>query len=125
VLAAGQERVERGLLEGGADARPDLRPVVHDIEAGDPGRSRGRRQERRQHVHGRGLAGAVRAEEAVDLARRHHEVDPVHRAWPLLELAHELVGLDRRLGHALAIVGAVPPSVSMRPASVSSLIQSS
>ena len=68
VLAAGQERVERGLLQRRADVHPHLRALLDDVEAGDARAARGRRQQRRQHVHGRRLAGAVRAEEAVDLA---------------------------------------------------------
>ena len=36
-------------------------PLLHDVEASDPRRARGRRQERREHQHGRRLAGAVRA----------------------------------------------------------------
>ena len=56
-------------------------------------RAGGRRQERGQHVHGRRLAGAVRAEEAVDLAGRDGEVDPVDRAH-VLELADEPLDLD-------------------------------
>ena len=49
-------------------ARAHLRPLLDDVEAGDARRAGGRRQQRRQHVHRRRLAGAVRAEEAVDLA---------------------------------------------------------
>ena len=44
------------------------------------------REQRRQHVHGRRLPGAVRAEEAVDLAGRDREVDPVDGPRALLEL---------------------------------------
>ena len=42
------------------------------------------------------LPGAVGAEEAVDLARLDPQVDPVHRARPFLELAHEADGFDAR-----------------------------
>ena len=46
-----------------------LRALLRDVEPGH-GRAAARgREERRQHVDGRRLAGAVRAEEAVDLAR--------------------------------------------------------
>ena len=55
-------------------------------------RARGRRQQRGQHQHRGRLAGAVGAEEAVDLARRDLEVDAVDRARPVLELAHEPFG---------------------------------
>ena len=36
-------------------------------------------QQRRQDAHGGGLAGAVRAEQAVDRTARHLEVDAVER----------------------------------------------
>ena len=72
----------------------DLRPVLDDVVAADERRARGRRQERRQDVDGRRLAGPVRAEEAVDLAGRDGEVDPVDRARALLVLADEPSDLD-------------------------------
>ena len=80
VLAAGEQVVECGLLERGADRRADLRPLLHDVEAGDARGARRGGQERRQHVHRRRLPGAVRAEEAVDLAGLDAQVDPVDRA---------------------------------------------
>ena len=61
-------------------ARAHLRALLDDVVAGDARRAGGRRQQRRQHVHGRRLAGAVRAEEAVDLAGRDGQVDPVDGA---------------------------------------------
>ena len=60
VLAAGQERVERRLLQRRADVHPHLRPLLDDVEAGHARAAGGRRQQRRQHVHGRRLARAVR-----------------------------------------------------------------
>ncbi len=69
VLAAGQDRVERGLLQRGADRRAHLRALAHDVEAADRGAPARRRQQRREHQHGGRLARAVGAEEAVDLAR--------------------------------------------------------
>ena len=101
VLAAGQERVEGSLLECRADPRPHLRPFVDNVETGHAGGARGRREQRREHVHSRRLAGAVGAEEAVDLARGDREVDGVDRARALFELADELLGLDRGLVHGL------------------------
>jgi hypothetical protein len=77
VLAARQERVERGLLERCADCPAHLRALAYDVVAGD-GRPAGRRrQQGHEHVHRRRLAGAVRAEEAVDLARLDPQVDTV------------------------------------------------
>ena len=95
MVAARQHRIERRLLERGADHRAHLRPLPDDVVAAHPSRSGGRRQERRQHQHGRRLAGPVRPEEAVDLARLDAEVDRVHRPRPLLELAHERFDDDR------------------------------
>ena len=69
MLASGQKRIERGLLQCRADRLPHLRSFRHDVVTRDRGGARRRRQQRREHVDGRGLAGAVRAEEAVDLTR--------------------------------------------------------
>ena len=100
VLAAGEQRVERGLLQRGADHLAHLRPLRRHVEAADARRAGGRRQQRRQHQHGGRLAGAVRAEEAVDLAVVDGELDPVDRPRPLLELPDEPLDLDCALGHA-------------------------
>jgi hypothetical protein len=99
VLTTREQRIESRLLEGGADARPYLGAFADDVIAGNARRSRGRREQRRQHVDGRGLPGAVRAEEAEDLAGGDGQVDRVDRARPLLELADQLLCLDRGLAH--------------------------
>jgi hypothetical protein len=109
VLAPGQERVERRLLERRPDRRAHLRPLLHDVEAGDARAPRRRREQRRQHVHGGRLAGAVRAEEAVDLAGRDRQVDPVDRADPALELANQPFRLDPVV-HALNLPAAAEPT---------------
>ena len=86
MLAAGQQRVERRLLQRGADRLRDLAgPACTTSKPPTRARAGGRRQERRQHQHRRRLAGAVRAEEAVDLAGLDGEVDPVDRARALRE----------------------------------------
>ena len=95
MLAAGEDRVERGLLQRGADRRAHLRALAHDVVAADRRAAARRRQQRRQHQHGRRLAGAVGPEEAVDLARRDGEVDPVDGARSLAELADQVLDLDR------------------------------
>ena len=94
MIAAGQHRVERGLLERGADHAAHLRALRDDVVAAHAGLAGGRRQQRRQHQDGGRLAGAVRPEEAVDLAGLDVEVDPVDRARPLLELPDETLDLD-------------------------------
>ena len=102
MVAPGQHRVERRLLERRADHDAHLRPLLDDVVAADARRPGRRRQQRRQHQHGRRLAGAVRPEEAVDLARLDAQVDPVHRTRPFLELADETLDLD-------AVRSAPPP----------------
>jgi hypothetical protein len=94
VLARRQERVERRLLEGDADRIADGGALLDDVVAGDPRRAGGRREEGGQHVDGGRLAGAVRAEEAVDLTGSDREIDPVDGARALLELANQALDLD-------------------------------
>ena len=88
VLAPGQKWVEGGLLERRADGGADRRALLDHVVAGHARRARCGRQQRGEHMHGRRLAGAVGAEEAVDLARLHAQVDAVHRTRALLELAY-------------------------------------
>jgi hypothetical protein len=95
VLATGEQRVEGGLLERRPDRPPDLRAVVDDVEAADPRRPRRRRQQRGQHVDGRGLPGAVRAEEAVDLTPADRQVDSGDGGH-VLEATDEPFDLDSR-----------------------------
>jgi hypothetical protein len=95
-LAAGHQRVDRRLLQGDADRAPHGVGVGDDVVAGDARRPGRGPQQRREDPHGGRLARAVRPEEAVDLARRDLEVEPVDGADAALELAHELADLDRR-----------------------------
>ena len=115
MVAAGQERVERRLLERDADQRAHLRPVLDDVVA--------RRREPCPTVGGSSvvrtwtvvdLPGAVRPEEAVDLAGGDGEVDPVDRAWALPVLADETLDLDpvRRLHRSTLPTGRRPPRAS-------------
>ena len=106
VLAAREQGVERGLLQRGADGCAHLRAFADDVVARDAGGSFRRREQRDEHVHGGGLAGAVRAEEAVDLAGGDVEVDPVDRARAFLEDADEPARLDSvTVGHPLYASG--------------------
>ena len=97
MLASGEQQVERGLLQRGPDRRTDLRPFVDHVEPGDAGGAGRRREERREHVHSRRLPRAVRPEEAVDLAGRDVEVDPVDSAGALLVLPYEALDLNAML----------------------------
>jgi len=97
VLAAGQQRVERRLLQRRADRGAHMRTLLDDVEAGHARRPFGRRQQRRQHQHRGRLAGAVGTEEAVDLAGLDFQVDPVNRPRPVLELADQSLDFDALL----------------------------
>ena len=99
MLASGEQRIERRLLQRRADHLPDSGPFPHDVETADTCRACGRGQQRREHVHGRRLASAVRAEEAIDLTRVDRQVDPVNGTRALLELPYQVIGLDRVLAH--------------------------
>ena len=69
VLAAGEDRIERRLLERSSDDCSHLSALAGDVIAADGGVPTGGREQRRQHQDGGRLAGTVRAEEAVDLPR--------------------------------------------------------
>ena len=94
-LAAGHQRVERRFLQGDADRGAHLARFGDDVVAGDAGPAAGRQQQRRQHPHRGRLAGAVGAEEAVDLALVDREVDPLHGEH-LAERALQPLDDDRR-----------------------------
>jgi hypothetical protein len=108
VLPGGQVRVQGRLLERGADRVAHRGAVLDDVVTGDPGRTRGGREEGGEHVHGGRLTGAVGSEEAVDLARAHFEVDSVDGADVALEHADQPVDLDS-VGLRLASVPAWHP----------------
>ena len=90
VLAAGEGAVDRGELAGQTDQRAYARGVAQHVAAEHPGGAGVRPKQRRKHAHERGLARAVRAQEALDGARPDREVDAVERAR-----------LAERDGHAL------------------------
>src|SRR5215218_732315 len=94
VVAACEERVEGGLLQRRPYRGTHLRPLLHDVVAGDARGAAGGRQERREHQYRRGLAGPVGAGEAVDLTRLYRKAYAVHGPWPLSELPDEVLYLD-------------------------------
>ena len=65
--------VERDVLGQVADPAPHLERLLEHVEAGHPGGPARGRHEAGEDPHGRRLAGAVRAEEADDLALLHGE----------------------------------------------------
>src|SRR5581483_10176615 len=66
-----------------------------EVDAGDAESAAGCRQEAAKHAEGRRLAGAVRPEQAEDLAARHLEADVVD-CGERAELPDEILDLDRR-----------------------------
>ena len=83
ILVAGQAAVRRERLWHVADDTPDLARLAHEVEAIDLRRTRGRRQERRQHLERRRFARAIGAEQAEDLPffdAQYHIVHRRHRA---------------------------------------------
>jgi DNA-binding MarR family transcriptional regulator len=108
VLTCGQVRVQGRLLERGADRVAHRGAFLDDVVAGDPGRTCCGGEESGEHVNGRRLAGAVRSEEAVDLAGPDLEVDAVDGADAALELADESMSFDS-VGLRLASVPAWHP----------------
>jgi len=79
VLLGAQVVVERRLLEHQSDRAAHVAPLQEDIEAVDHRRAGRWAQQRAEHVDGRRLAGAVRPEEAEQLALAHLERDARHR----------------------------------------------
>src|SRR5262249_4373097 len=71
--------VERRVLGQVADAAPRLDRLLVDVVAADLRAAARRRQVRGEDLHGGGLAGAVRADEAEHLTGAHFEGDRVDR----------------------------------------------
>ena len=94
VLIDRQQLVEREPLRHVADPPLDAFGIARDVDAADDAPSRGRRQQAAQHADGRGLAGAVAAEEAEDLAAPHVEADAID-GDELAEAARQIAHLDR------------------------------
>ena len=86
-LPAGQVGVEHQVLEGHADPPPHLVGRAHDIVPRDAGAAGGRLHQGGQYIDRRGFASAIGAEQRVDAAVRHAEVDAV-------ECPHLAVALD-------------------------------
>ena len=97
VLPPGQAAVEADRVGQVADPALDLARLAFRIQPHDRGRPAGRFGEAEEHQDGRGLAGAVLAEEAEDLARSHLEVQGVHCGQRPVALRQRL-GPDDRLG---------------------------
>ena len=76
VAPPGERAVDDRLLEDDAAHPPRSQRVPRDVEPGEARGAARRPHRRRQHPDRRRLAGAVRAEQAEDLAGAHVELDP-------------------------------------------------
>src|SRR5207302_687747 len=86
----GEALVERGVLEDHADGLADLVGMGADVVPGERGAAPRGPEERRQHVDGGALAGAVRAEEAENLLAIDLEADLGHGGETAEVLAESL-----------------------------------
>ena len=89
-----QRAVERVRLGHHADEALGQRRVGHHVDAADEGPPAGGDHPGGEHAGGRGLAGAVRAEQAEDLAPAHREVERVDRLDVARVDLGELLGAD-------------------------------
>ncbi len=103
VLGAGEVLVHRRVLAGEAHPGAHLVRLADDVVAEDMRLAAVRPQECGEHLHGGGLAGAVRAEDAVDRAGGHGQVYSVDGPG-LAERLHQARGLDRQAGRLRAHV---------------------
>ena len=96
VLEAGEVLVDGGVLTARADHAAHLVGVAQHVDAVDDGGAGVGLDERREHLDGGGLAGAVGAEQRGDGALRDVEVKTVERAHDGRALRG--VGLDEVAG---------------------------
>src|SRR5205814_6743215 len=76
-FARGQPVEQRQIFGHDADTALDLDGIYDRIEIENPDLARRGPQQPRQALDRRGLAGAVRTEEAVERSRRHLQIDAV------------------------------------------------
>ena len=96
VLAHGQLAIQREGLRHVAHAAPHRQVVRVDRLSEQLGMALAGRQQASEHLHGRGLATAVGAQEAEDLATVDAQIDPVNRR-EVAKATGEVVGFDRDL----------------------------
>ena len=92
VLPAGRPPVDPGLLRDVADHAADRARLADDVVAGDLCVALVRSRERDEHAYGRRLAGAVRPEQAEDLALADCERHAVERLHVAVALAKTVDG---------------------------------
>jgi hypothetical protein len=112
-----QVGIERRVLGEVADGTPTGERIGLRIVPCDPHLPGGRREDPRQHAHGRGLARPVGPQEAHDLAAADRERDPAHRIDRAKRLG-EVTDLDHgRRGHGALCCGAPGGSQGRRRSS--------
>ena len=80
VVDGGEAAIQStGPAEGETDALADLARLTGDIQTQDPGRAGGGQKQRREHLDGGGLAGAVRTKQTEQLATLDAERDVFYR----------------------------------------------
>ena len=98
VLADGQGAIERVALGHDADQALGRGGLAPHVDPADHGAALGRLHPGREHARGRGLAGAVRAQETEDLAAADAEVEVVDRAHAARVDLGEVLGEDHLVG---------------------------
>ena len=92
-MHAGETVVEGGVLEDQPDGMTYLVLLVNDVETVEGGLTRSGPRQRAEDIDGGGLAGAVRAGETEDLARRDVEANVVD-GGELAELLYQVVDMN-------------------------------
>jgi hypothetical protein len=114
VLARGQSRIETARIRKHAELRAHRVRIGGDVHAADTRCAAVRVHQPGDHAHGRGLAGAVRAEQRGDATVVRDEADVVHRDHagalafdPRLELLRQVLDFNHRVPGLAAAVGTI------------------
>jgi hypothetical protein len=103
VLSPAEDLVHGRELSGEADGVPHVRRLPGDVEAGHAGHPRVRLEQRREDLHHRRLACAVRAQQGEDAAPRHVEVHATKDQQVLVRLLQTLHMNGLRCCHATRV----------------------
>src|SRR5690606_3060890 len=98
VLRDAQVAVQRELLRHVTDAQAHRLRIARHVQAEHFHLALAGREQAAEHADGGGLAGTVRAEEAVDLRTRHIEIDAID-GNEMAEASRQSAGADHRRVH--------------------------